>query len=83
MSALAGLLGVAWSRAAAWLAAAGAALAVLAAAYAAGRRDGRDLSETEILERAARAREIRDAVERDLDRGGDAAGELRRDWRRR
>ena len=82
MTALAGLLSAAWARAAGWLAAAGAALALLIAAYAAGRRDGRSLSETETLRRARRARERRDEVERDVDRAGDPAGELRRDWRR-
>lgn len=83
MTALAGVLGTAWARVAAWLAAAGAAVALLAAAYAAGRRDGRSLSETDMLRRAARAREMRDEVERDVDRAGDPDGELRRDWRRR
>jgi uncharacterized Ntn-hydrolase superfamily protein len=82
MTALAGLLGAAWSRAAGWIAAAGAALAVLAAAYAAGRRDGRGLAETRTQRRATRAREIRDAVDRDVDRARDPADELRRDWRR-
>lgn len=76
------LLAAAWSRLAGWAAAAGAALAVLLAAYAAGRRDARRISETEGLERAARAREVRDAVERGVDRAGDPLGELRRDWRR-
>lgn len=83
MSALASLLAAAWSRAAGWVAAAGAALALLLAAYLAGRRDGRLASRTTTLERAARAREIRDAVERGLDRSGDAAERLRRDWQRR
>ena len=83
MTALAGVLGAAWGRVAGWLAAAGAALALLAAAYAAGRRDGRALSETDMLRRAARAREMRDEVERDVDRTGDPGDELRRDWRRR
>lgn len=83
MSALIALFGAAWSRAAGWAATAGVALAALATLYAAGRRDGRRLSETDALRRDARAREIRDAVERDLDRGGDAAGELRRDWQRK
>jgi uncharacterized Ntn-hydrolase superfamily protein len=83
VSALAGLIAAAWGRAAGWLAAAGAALALLAATYAAGRRDGRGLSETQALRRAARAREIRDAVDRDVDRADDPAAELRRDWRRR
>ena len=82
MTALTGVLGAAWGRVAGWLAAAGAALALLAAAYAAGRRDGRSLTETDMLRRAARAREMRDEVERDVDRAGDPAGELRRDWRR-
>lgn len=82
MSAIAGLLAAAWARAAGWVAAAGAAVALLAAAHAAGRRDGRALSETEMLKRAARAREVRDAVDRDVDRAGDPAAELRRDWRR-
>jgi hypothetical protein len=83
MTALVGLFSAAWSRAAGWIATAGAALAVLAAAYAAGRRDGRALSDTEALQRAARAREMRDEVDRDVDRAADPAGELRRDWRRR
>lgn len=83
MSALGALLAGAWTRATGWIAAAGAALAALLAAYAAGRRDGRAAAETETLRRAARAREIRDAVEHDLDRSGDAAGRLRRDWQRR
>ncbi|MBB5690605.1 hypothetical protein FHS88_002740 [Roseomonas alkaliterrae] len=82
MSAIAGLLAAAWARVAGWLAAAGAAIAVLAAVHAAGRRDGRARAETDMLRRAARAREVRDAVERDVDRAGDPAGELRRDWRR-
>jgi hypothetical protein len=82
MTALVGLLSAAWGRAAGWLAAAGAAVALLAAAYAAGRRDGRSLSETGMFRRAARAREVRDAVDRDVDRAGDPAAELRRDWRR-
>ena len=34
------------------------------------------------LERAARAREIRNEVDRAVDRSGDPAAELRRDWRR-
>ncbi|WP_232479268.1 hypothetical protein, partial [Roseomonas rosulenta] len=63
-------------------AAAGAALAVLAALYAAGRRDGRALADARTQRRAARAREIRDEVDRDLDRTRDPADELRRDWRR-
>ena len=83
MSAIAGLLAAAWSRAAGWIAVTGAALTVLLAAYATGRRDGRLASRTTTLERATRAREIRDAVERDLDRSGDAAERLRRDWQRR
>ncbi|WP_137125101.1 hypothetical protein [Roseomonas sp. HF4] len=83
MSAVVALLAAARSRLGGWLAAAGAVLAALLTAYAAGRRDGRSLSETERLARALRAREVRDAVERDLDRSGDADGELHRDWRRR
>lgn len=83
MTALAALLAAARSRLGAWLGAAGAVLVALAATYAAGRRDGRSLSETERLARALRAREVRDAVERDLDRVSDADGELRRNWRRR
>lgn len=83
MSALAGLLAAAWRRVAGWLAVAGAAIAMLAAFYAAGRRDGRALTENETHRRAARAREVRDAVDRDVDRAGDPAAELRRDWRRR
>jgi hypothetical protein len=83
MTALLGVLAAARARLGAWLAAAGAVLAALLAAYAAGRRDGRALSETEHMRRALGAREVRDAVERDLDRAGDADGELRRDWTRR
>ena len=83
MSAIAALLSAAWGRVAGWAAALGAALVVLLAAYTAGRRDGRGAAESETLRRAARAREVRDAVERDLDRSGDAAGRLRRDWQRR
>ena len=45
-------------------------------------RDGRTLAEARIQQRAARARELRDAVDRDVDRTGDPADELRRDWRR-
>jgi hypothetical protein len=82
MTVLTGLLAAAWSRAAGWIGAIGAVLAVLAAAYAAGRRDGRSLADARIQQRAARAREMRDAVDRDVDRAGDPAGELRRDWRR-
>lgn len=82
MTALAGLVTAAWGRASGWLASAGAALALLFAAYAAGRRDGRSLSETETTRRALRAREMRDEVDRDVDRAADPAGELRRDWRR-
>jgi plasmid stabilization system protein ParE len=76
------ILAAAWSRAAGWIAAIGTALAVLAAFYGAGRRDGRALTESRIQQRAARARELRDAVDRDVDRTGDPADELRRDWRR-
>jgi F0F1-type ATP synthase membrane subunit c/vacuolar-type H+-ATPase subunit K len=76
------LLTAAWSRAEGWIAAIGAALAVLAAIYGAGRRDGRALAEARTQQRAARARELRDAVDRDVDRTGDPADELRRDWRR-
>lgn len=76
------LITAAWSRAAGWIAAIGAALAVLGAAYLAGRRDGHALSDARTHQRAARAREIRDEVDRDVDRAGDPAGELRRDWRR-
>jgi hypothetical protein len=75
-------IAAAWSRAAGWVAAIGAALAVLGAAYLAGRRDGRTLADARTQQRAARAREIRDEVDRDVDRAGDPAGELRRDWRR-
>ena len=83
MTAVTALLSAAWSRAAGWIAAAGAAVALLLPAYGAGRRDGRAASRGETLERAARAREIRDEVDRAVDRSGDALGELRRDWRRR
>ncbi|MEO3473405.1 hypothetical protein AAFN86_16180 [Roseomonas sp. CAU 1739] len=82
MSAVVALLGAACSRAAGWIAAGGAALALLLAAYGTGRRDGRTASRTQTLERAARAREIRDEVDRTVDRLGDPADELRRDWRR-
>jgi hypothetical protein len=82
MSAILALATAAWSRAAAWVAAAGAALALLVVAYGAGRRDGRGAARVETLERAARAREIRDEVDRAVDRTGDPADELRRDWRR-
>jgi len=79
MTALLGLLGTAWSRAAGWLTAIGAALAVLAALYAAGRRDGRALADARTQRRAARAREIRDEEDRDVDRAGEHTSELRRD----
>lgn len=82
MSAIIALLSAAWSRVAGWAAAAGAAAALLLAAYLAGRRDARAASRTQTLERAARAREVRDEVDRAVDRDGDSAGELRRDWRR-
>ena len=82
MSVIAGLLAAAWSRAAGWIAVVGAALALLLAAYAGGRRDGRLASRATMLERAARAREVRDEVDRTVDRAADAAAELRRDWRR-
>ena len=82
MSAVLAMLAALRSRAAGWLAAAAAALLALLAAYAAGRRDGRAITKYHDLRRAARAREVRDAVERDVDRAGDPAGELRRDWRR-
>ena len=72
----------AWSRTAGWIAAAGTALAVLLAAYAFGRRDGRTAARNATLERAARAREVRNEVDRAVDRSSDPAGELRRDWRR-
>lgn len=83
MSALAALFAAAWSRAAGWVATAGTVLALLLAAYAAGRRDGGVAQRHATLERAARAREVRDEVDRVVDRSGDALGELRRDWRRR
>ena len=82
MTAIVALLSAAWSRAAGWMAATGAALALLVAAYLAGRRDGHTASRTQMLERAARAREVRDEVDRAVDRLGDPADELRRDWRR-
>lgn len=83
MSALAALASAIWARAAGWIAAAGAALALLLAAYGAGRRDGRTAQRGATLERAARAREIRDEVDRMVDRSGDPLGELRRTWQRR
>jgi hypothetical protein len=76
------IIAAAWSRAGGWIAAIGAAAALLLAAYGAGRRDGRALSEQRLHERATRAREIRDEVDRDVDRAVDPADELRRDWRR-
>jgi hypothetical protein len=82
MSTIAALLAAGWSRAAGWVAAAGTALALLLAAYFAGRRDGHAASRTQTLERAARAREVRNEVDRAVDRAGDAGGELQRDWRR-
>ncbi|MBR0653241.1 hypothetical protein GXW78_26550 [Roseomonas terrae] len=82
MSALGALVAAAWSRAGGWIAAAGAALAMLLAAYLTGRRDGQAASRMQTLERAARAREVRDEVDRAVDRSGDADDELRRDWRR-
>ncbi len=83
MTAITALLSAAWSRAAGWIVVAGAAVALLIAAYGSGRRDGRTAQRGETLERAARAREVRDEVDRAVDRSGDALGELRRDWRRR
>lgn len=82
MSMIATILSAAWSRAAGWMAAAGAAFALLMAAYFNGRRDGRSAARTATLERAARAREIRNDVDRAVDRSGDPADELRRDWQR-
>ena len=82
MTAIIALVTAAWSRVAGWAAAAGAAAALLLGAYLSGRRDARAASRTQTLERAARAREVRDEVDRAVDRLGDPADELRRDWRR-
>ncbi|MBC9208891.1 hypothetical protein IBL26_18740 [Roseomonas aerophila] len=71
-----------WARASGWLAAVGAVLAALAAAWWAGRRAGTTSARTRALEAEIRTRETRDAVERDVARVPDAAGQLRERWSR-
>lgn len=65
-----------------WLVAVGATLAALLAAYVRGRRDQRRDAEARGLRDALRRREVRDEVERDLARRGDAAERLRERWSR-
>ena len=71
-----------WSRASGWLAGAGAILAALAATWWAGRSVGASSARTGALEADIRNREIRDAVDRDVARVPDAAGQLREQWSR-
>jgi Flp pilus assembly protein TadB len=71
-----------WARASGWLVAVGAVLAALAAAWWAGRRAGTAGARTRALEAEIRTRETRDAVERDVARVPDPAGQLRERWSR-
>jgi hypothetical protein len=75
---LAALTARAWT----WLAAIGAALAVVAGAFLKGRRDATRDARLRQAEQAAEQRTTRDEIDRDVERHDDPAGELRRDWRR-
>jgi hypothetical protein len=78
----AGVIAALWARASGWLAAAGAVVAAVAVAWWAGRRAGTTSARTRALEAEIRTRETRDAVERDVARVPDAAGQLRERWSR-
>ncbi|MFC4170431.1 hypothetical protein, partial [Teichococcus aestuarii] len=65
-----------------WAAALGAAVLAVLGLLGAGRRQGRAEAETAATRRDIQAREIRDAVERDVAREPDPAQRLRERWTR-
>ncbi|MBU8545807.1 MULTISPECIES: hypothetical protein [Roseomonadaceae] len=77
-----GILAGLWGRMQGWVAIAAAALAAIAGAYLAGRRQARRDVALDQAQRALNRREVRDAVERDVARDPAAAERLLRDWRR-
>jgi len=75
---IAGLLSRAW----AYLAGVGAALAGLGAVYLAGRRSGTQAARTRAMAEDLNNAQTRAAVDRDTAGAADPAGELRRRWSR-